>query len=192
MDSSTSTIILSGDVPRSTLSQMLTRGAVRRLATGVYTTDTSSAPERVVRREWRTIAGRLFPDATISDRSAQTAGSGGRNAVSWSTRTTTARLSCPDSRCPCAAALPPSQATSPCPAACTRLRSPGPSPRTPSPPGLAAVRSRVGSPATNSVNGSSALRDLAVPTSSVRCATKCAHWHHYSGSAPRTRRTLTT
>ena len=74
MDSSTSTIILSGDVPRSTLSQMSARGAVVRLATGVYTTDTSSAPERVVRREWRTIAGRLFPDATISDRSARTAG----------------------------------------------------------------------------------------------------------------------
>jgi hypothetical protein len=74
MDSSTSPIILSGDVPRSTLSQMSARGAVVRLATGVYTTDTSSAPERVVRREWRTIAGRLFPDATISDRSARTAG----------------------------------------------------------------------------------------------------------------------
>jgi len=74
MDSSTSTIILTGDLPRSTLSQMLTRGAVRRLATSVYTTDTSSAPERVVRREWRAIAGRLFPDATISDRSARTAG----------------------------------------------------------------------------------------------------------------------
>ena len=74
MDNSTSTVILSGDLPRSTLSQMSARGAVRRLATGVYTTDTSSTPERVVRREWRTIAGRLFPDATISDRSAQSAG----------------------------------------------------------------------------------------------------------------------
>ena len=74
MDNSPSTIILSGDLPRSTLSQMSARGAVRRLATGVYTTDTSSAPERVVRREWRTIAGRLFPDATISDRSARNAG----------------------------------------------------------------------------------------------------------------------
>jgi len=74
MDSGTSTIILSGDLPRSTLSQMLGRGAVRRLSTGVYTTDTSSAPEQVVQREWRTIAGRLFPDATISDRSARTAG----------------------------------------------------------------------------------------------------------------------
>ncbi len=74
MDNGTSTIILSGDLPRSTLSQMSARGAVRRLATGVYTTDTSSALERVVRREWRTIAGRLFPDATISDRSARSAG----------------------------------------------------------------------------------------------------------------------
>ncbi len=74
MDNSISTVILSGDLPRSTLSQMSTRGAVRRLATGVYTTDTSSTPERVVRREWRTIVGRLFPDATISDRSAQSAG----------------------------------------------------------------------------------------------------------------------
>jgi len=35
MDTSTSTIILSGDLPRSTLSQMTARGAVRRLATGV-------------------------------------------------------------------------------------------------------------------------------------------------------------
>jgi hypothetical protein len=74
MDNSVSTVIFSGDVPRSTLSQMSTRGAVRRLATGIYTTDTSSAPERVVRREWRSIAGRFFPDATISDRSARTAG----------------------------------------------------------------------------------------------------------------------
>ncbi len=74
MDNSTSTIVLSGDLPRSTLSQMLARGVVNRLAAGIYTTDTSSAPERVTRREWRTIAGRLFPDATISDRSARTAG----------------------------------------------------------------------------------------------------------------------
>ena len=74
MDSSTSSVILSGDLPRSTLSQMAARGAVRRLATGVYTTDTSSTPERVVRRQWRTIAGRLFADATISDRSARSAG----------------------------------------------------------------------------------------------------------------------
>jgi Fic/DOC family len=74
MDNGTSTIIFSGDLPRSTLSQMAARGSVRRLATGVYTTDTLSPPERVVRREWRIIAGRLFPDATISDRSAPTAG----------------------------------------------------------------------------------------------------------------------
>jgi hypothetical protein len=74
MNSGTSSIVFSGDVPRSTLSQMAARGSVRRLATGVYTSDTSSLPERIVRREWRTIAGRLFPDATISDRSARTGG----------------------------------------------------------------------------------------------------------------------
>jgi hypothetical protein len=44
------------------------------MATGVYTSDVTSDPAAVVAREWHTIAGGMFPDAVITDRSAVTGG----------------------------------------------------------------------------------------------------------------------
>lgn len=158
---------------------MSARGAVIRLATGDYTTDTSSGPERVVRREWRHIAGRLFADATIADRSARTAGPVGGPFI-WSTHTTTVFSICPGSPFPCVAVPLPKQTTFFCPAACTKLRSPAHWRRTLSLQGLAEARSPVASPATNSANGSSAPLDLPTPASLARCAIRFTHWRHYS------------
>jgi hypothetical protein len=44
------------------------------LAAAVYTSDVTSDPSVVVRREWHTIVGRMFPRAVITDRSAVTGG----------------------------------------------------------------------------------------------------------------------
>lgn len=65
-----SDLVFSDTTPRSTIAGMLRRGALVRLAPGIYTTDRSRPPEDVVRRNWLTIAGHIFPDATITDRSA--------------------------------------------------------------------------------------------------------------------------
>ena len=67
-------LIFSGDTPRSTIAGMVRRGDLVQLATGVYTTDTTRSPEDVVRRRWLDITGHLFPDATITDRSAPRSG----------------------------------------------------------------------------------------------------------------------
>jgi hypothetical protein len=66
--------VFAGDAPAATLSDRVQRGELRRLATGVYTTDTTSDPAQVVKAEWHTIVGRLYPDAVITDRSAVTGG----------------------------------------------------------------------------------------------------------------------
>ncbi len=71
MDSS---IVFASDAPASTISDRLRRGALVRLAVGVYATDVVSAPTAVVAREWHTIAGRLFPSAVVTDRSGPTGG----------------------------------------------------------------------------------------------------------------------
>jgi hypothetical protein len=65
-------IVLAGDLPASTISGMVSRGELRRLATGIYSRDTTSDPGDTVRAHWDTIAGRLFPNAVITDRSART------------------------------------------------------------------------------------------------------------------------
>ncbi|HEX6450231.1 MAG TPA: Fic family protein [Trebonia sp.] len=67
-------IVFAGDLPAATLSDRVRRGELARLATGVYTTDVTADPANVVSREWHTIAGHMFPDAVISDRSAVTGG----------------------------------------------------------------------------------------------------------------------
>ncbi|HEX3815122.1 MAG TPA: Fic family protein [Mycobacteriales bacterium] len=69
-----SSIVFAGDLPAATLSDQVRRGRLARLATGVYTTDVDSDPGRVVKREWHTIVGHLYPDAVITDRSALTGG----------------------------------------------------------------------------------------------------------------------
>lgn len=69
-----SSVVFAGDLPPATISDRVKRGNLVRLATGVYTTDVETPPERVTTREWHTIVGRLYPDAVITDRSAVTGG----------------------------------------------------------------------------------------------------------------------
>lgn len=45
-------------------------GRLRKLYTGVYTSDVAAAPEAVVLRHWRAITGHLLPGAVVSHRSA--------------------------------------------------------------------------------------------------------------------------
>lgn len=68
------TIVFAGDAPSSTLLDRERRGELRRLATGVYTTDVTAVPADVVRREWHTIVGHLYAGAVITDRSGVTGG----------------------------------------------------------------------------------------------------------------------
>jgi Fic/DOC family len=68
------TVVFAADLPAATISDRVRRGQLARLATGVYTTDVTSDPAAVVVREWHVIAGRMFPRAVISDRSATTGG----------------------------------------------------------------------------------------------------------------------
>ena len=63
-------IIFTEDVPDSTMHDRFNRGELVRLARGVYSTDVETDPSDVVRRTWREIVGRRFPDAVVTDRSA--------------------------------------------------------------------------------------------------------------------------
>lgn len=74
MVSDRQTIFLSAAETYATLSRAVRRGEAVRLGTGVYSIDTVTPPEILVRREWRTIAGGVFSNATITDRSAPSAG----------------------------------------------------------------------------------------------------------------------
>jgi hypothetical protein len=67
-------LVFAADVPAATLSDRVRRGQLVRLATGVYTDDVMADPAAVVAREWHEIAGRMFPRAVITDRSAITGG----------------------------------------------------------------------------------------------------------------------
>lgn len=66
-----STIVFAEDLPDSTIHDRVVRGDLARLARGIYTTDIQSDPSDVVRRSWREIVGRRFPDAVVTDRSAK-------------------------------------------------------------------------------------------------------------------------
>ena len=68
------TVVFAADMPAATISDRVRRGQLVRLATGIYTSDVTSDPAVVVRREWHTIVGRMFPRAVITDRSAVTGG----------------------------------------------------------------------------------------------------------------------
>jgi hypothetical protein len=68
------TVVFAADLPAATISDRVRRGQLVRLATGIYTSDVMSDPAVVVRREWHTIAGRMFARAVITDRSAVTGG----------------------------------------------------------------------------------------------------------------------
>ena len=65
-----SRIIFAEDVPDSTLHDRVGRGELVRLSWGVDTTDVITNPNDAVRRSWREIVGRRFPNAVVTDRSA--------------------------------------------------------------------------------------------------------------------------
>ena len=65
------TIFFGEDIPASTASDMVRRGQAFRLAPGVFTNDVTSSPAETIKREWLKVVGHLFPDAVITDRSAQ-------------------------------------------------------------------------------------------------------------------------
>lgn len=66
-----SDLVFTGDKPTSTITRLVQRGQLTRIAQGLYV-DADRDPASVIRSEWHTVAGRLFPDATITDRSAPT------------------------------------------------------------------------------------------------------------------------
>ncbi|HKI92199.1 MAG TPA: Fic family protein [Gaiellaceae bacterium] len=57
--------------PRSTVSDALRRGELRRLARGLYTRNLADPPEQVVRRNLWDVVAALYPGALIGDRSAR-------------------------------------------------------------------------------------------------------------------------
>lgn len=70
----TNELVFATDAPRSTISDRVRRGALRRIHRGVYTTDLATPMERIVRDNWAAIVGRLVPGATITDRAVVTGG----------------------------------------------------------------------------------------------------------------------
>ena len=70
----TDEIIFAEDLPPATISGRVKRGDLRRLATGIYATDTTSPPGDVMRRHAYVIAGRLYPEGVITDRSVPAGG----------------------------------------------------------------------------------------------------------------------
>ncbi|HWL42911.1 MAG TPA: Fic family protein [Ilumatobacter sp.] len=67
-------LVFAGDAPAQTINSRVQRGELRRLTRGVYTPDLTTPASELIRREWLSVAGRAFPDAVISDRSAPRGG----------------------------------------------------------------------------------------------------------------------
>lgn len=67
----TDRVIFAGEDDASRLSRMVRRGELRRLGTGVYTTNLADPAEEVCRRNWLSITAHFCPGAVISDRSAR-------------------------------------------------------------------------------------------------------------------------
>jgi len=67
-------LLFAGDIPAATISSRVGRGELRQIARGLYTVDLTTDPTTFVHRNWAAIAGRLYPDAVITDRSAITGG----------------------------------------------------------------------------------------------------------------------
>lgn len=57
--------------PRSTVSDALGRGELRRLARGLYTRNLDDPPDQVIRRNLWDVVAALYPGAVIADRSAR-------------------------------------------------------------------------------------------------------------------------
>ena len=59
--------------PRSTISDAVARGELRRLARGLYTRNLTDPPEQVIRQNLYDVVAALYPGALIADRSARLA-----------------------------------------------------------------------------------------------------------------------
>ena len=57
--------------PRSTVSDAVARGELRRLARGLYTRNLTDPPEQVIRRNLYDVVAAFFPSAVIAERSAR-------------------------------------------------------------------------------------------------------------------------
>lgn len=57
--------------PRSTISDAVARGELRRLARGLYTRNLTDPPEQVIRQNLYEVVAALYPGALIADRSAR-------------------------------------------------------------------------------------------------------------------------
>lgn len=67
-------IVFAGDADSAVLARAVRRGTLRRLASGIYTSDLKSSPEDVVRRHLWPIVAHGLPGAVLADRSAQSGG----------------------------------------------------------------------------------------------------------------------
>ncbi|NOX30191.1 MAG: cell filamentation protein Fic [Actinobacteria bacterium] len=68
-----SSVLLTGDLPASTLHDRVRRGTLVRLASGIYAGPDDDL-DAVVHRSWREIVAHKFPGAVVTDRSALWAG----------------------------------------------------------------------------------------------------------------------
>ncbi len=67
-------VFAAASVARSTVSDALARGELRRLARGLYTRNLTDPPEQVLRRNLFEVVAALYPEALIADRSARLGG----------------------------------------------------------------------------------------------------------------------
>jgi|GEM_PF-3316768 len=63
-------VIVSNANNRLTIHRATKTGKLRKLATGIYTTNFNDTPEQIIQRNVWKLAGMLFPDAIIADRTA--------------------------------------------------------------------------------------------------------------------------
>lgn len=64
-------VFSAGAAPRSTISDAVARGELRRLARGLYTRNLTDPPEQVIRQNLYDVVAALYPGALIADRSAR-------------------------------------------------------------------------------------------------------------------------
>lgn len=67
-------VVFAGDADSAVLARAVDRGTLRRLTSGVYTSDLKSSPGEVVRRHLWPIVAHVLPGAVLADRSAQCGG----------------------------------------------------------------------------------------------------------------------
>lgn len=67
-------LVFSGEADSATLSRAVSRGTLRRLASGIYTGRVNDDPGQVVRQNWVRIVEHEYPGAVLADRSVRWGG----------------------------------------------------------------------------------------------------------------------